>query len=531
MTLVYILLGLLVLAALYVVMTYNTLVKLRVRVSSAWSDIEVQMKRRYNLVPNLVETVKGYARHEAGTFEAVTRARNEAVANRGAPHEQAATENQLTGALRSLFALAENYPELKANTNFLDLQQQLAEIENNIQAARRYYNASVRDNNTKVDQFPSNMVAQKFGFTRSEFSSSTTRTARRANPSRSNSTEAAASFGTTTMKASLFSRSGVGTAFRALLVALLVTVVAAPAIAAGRERILNFDSEIWIHRDGSMHVRETIEVESAGEQIRHGIYRDFPTVYNSHGRRVVVPFDIEEVTRDGRKEPYHTQPQGNGVRVYFGDKNVYIHPGRHTYTLTYRTDRQLGYFGAVDELYWNVTGNGWRFPIERARAIVHLPEGARVRDHAGYTGREGERGQDYTYEPMNDGIVRFTTTRTLQPGEGLTIAVAWPAGFVERPTGARKTMYFIEDNAVAIAGGIGLGLLLFYYLYVWLKVGRDPEKGAIVPQYEPPASVTPAGARYVMQFGFDDKAFTAAVVNMAVKGFLTITRIRTRSTR
>ncbi len=169
MTLVYILLGLLVLAALYVVMTYNTLVKLRVRVSSAWSDIEVQMKRRYNLVPNLVETVKGYARHEAGTFEAVTRARNEAVANQGAPHEQAATENQLTGALRSLFALAENYPELKANTNFLDLQQQLAEIENNIQAARRYYNASVRDNNTKVDQFPSNMVAQKFGFTRSEF--------------------------------------------------------------------------------------------------------------------------------------------------------------------------------------------------------------------------------------------------------------------------------------------------------------------------------------------------------------------------
>ena len=324
------------------------------------------------------------------------------------------------------------------------------------------------------------------------------------------------------MTLSLLSRAGVRLIVRLLLAVLLTAVVAAPAGAAQRERILNFDSEIWIHRDGSMQVRETIEVESTGAQIKRGIYRDFPTLYNSRGRREVVPFDIEEITRDGRKEPYHTQPQGNGVRVYIGDKNVFIHPGLHTFTLTYRTDRQLGYFGSVDELYWNVTGNGWAFPIERARAIVHLPEGARVRDHAGYTGREGERGQDFAYDPLNDGIVRFTSTRTLNPGEGLTIAVAWPAGFVDRPSGAKKLGYFISDNAVGIGGGLGLILLLFYYLYVWRKVGRDPEKGAIVPQYEPPSGVTPAGARYVMEFGFDDKAFTAAVVNMAVKGSLKI---------
>jgi LemA protein len=169
MTFVYTLLGLVAAAVLYVIVTYNILVRLRVRVSGAWSDIDVQMKRRYNLVPNLVETVKGYAKHESGTFEAVTRARNEAVANQGAPHEQARTENQLTGALRSLFALAESYPELKANTNFLDLQKQLSEVEDHIQGARRYYNASVRDNNTKIDQFPSNLIAQRFGFEKSEF--------------------------------------------------------------------------------------------------------------------------------------------------------------------------------------------------------------------------------------------------------------------------------------------------------------------------------------------------------------------------
>ena len=169
MTLVYILLAVAAAVVLYVIVTYNLLVKLKVRVSEAWSDIEVQMKRRYNLIPNLVETVKGYAKHEAGTLEAVTQARSEAMANQGAPHDQAQSENMLTGALKSLFALAENYPDLKANTNFLDLQQQLAEVEDKIQAARRYYNGSVRDNNTKIDQFPSNIVAKQFGFIKAEF--------------------------------------------------------------------------------------------------------------------------------------------------------------------------------------------------------------------------------------------------------------------------------------------------------------------------------------------------------------------------
>lgn len=165
----YIVLGLVAAVTLYVIATYNGLVKLRVRVNGAWSDIEVQMKRRYNLIPNLVETVKGYARHEATTFENVTRARAEALSNEGTPGEQAHSEDMLTGALKSLFAVAEAYPELKANENFLSLQGDLAEVEEKIQAARRYYNGSVRDMNTKVDQFPSNLVAQAFNFIKAEF--------------------------------------------------------------------------------------------------------------------------------------------------------------------------------------------------------------------------------------------------------------------------------------------------------------------------------------------------------------------------
>ncbi len=127
------------------------------------------MKRRYNLIPNLVETVKGYAKHESGTLEKVVQARSAALANQGPPGDQARSENLLTGALKSLFALAENYPDLKANEGFLSLQNDLAEVEEKIQAARRYYNGSVRDNNTKVAQFPSNLVAGRFKFLKADF--------------------------------------------------------------------------------------------------------------------------------------------------------------------------------------------------------------------------------------------------------------------------------------------------------------------------------------------------------------------------
>ena len=165
----YIPIGLAVLVGLYVMVTYNALVSLRVRVNEAWSDISIQMKRRYNLVPNLIETIKGYAAHESGVFEAVTEARASALANEGSPEAQAKSENILSGALKSLFAVAEAYPDLKANENFLGLQSELSEIEDTIQAARRFYNGNVRLNNTKVAQFPSNIIANMFRFARGEF--------------------------------------------------------------------------------------------------------------------------------------------------------------------------------------------------------------------------------------------------------------------------------------------------------------------------------------------------------------------------
>ncbi|WP_022851561.1 LemA family protein [Limisalsivibrio acetivorans] len=147
---------------------YNKFVSLRNQSEAAWSDIDVQLKRRYDLIPNIVETVKGYASHEKDTFEEVTRARAEAMNAQGV-ERQAEAENMLTGALKSLFALSENYPELKANTNFLELQRTLQETEDSIQLARRYYNAVVRDFNTLTDTFPSVIIANMFSFTKLEY--------------------------------------------------------------------------------------------------------------------------------------------------------------------------------------------------------------------------------------------------------------------------------------------------------------------------------------------------------------------------
>ncbi len=168
MNITYIILGILILLLIALIGIYNSLVRKRNRVEEAWSDIEVQLKRRYDLIPNVVETVKGYAKHEKSLFENVTKARTQAM---GATtlEEHAKAENMLSNTLKSLFAVAENYPDLKANANFLDLQRELADTENKIQSARRFYNGNVRDYNITIESVPSNIIAGMFNFTKRDF--------------------------------------------------------------------------------------------------------------------------------------------------------------------------------------------------------------------------------------------------------------------------------------------------------------------------------------------------------------------------
>ena len=166
----WIIIGLIVLFVLWIIMIYNGLVALRQRVNQAFSDIDVQTKQRHDLIPNLVETVKGYAAHERGTLEAVVQARNAAVtAQAGGVAAQAAAENVLSGAFRQLFALSEAYPDLKANQNFQQLQTELSDIENKIAAARRFFNNAVQEYNTGIQQFPAVLMAGALGFTQKEF--------------------------------------------------------------------------------------------------------------------------------------------------------------------------------------------------------------------------------------------------------------------------------------------------------------------------------------------------------------------------
>ena len=166
---IYVILGAIAVVLLWGIGMYNSLIRTRQHVKESWSAIDTELKRRYDLIPNLVETVKGYATHESETLEAVIQARNNAVASTGSPGQQAQDENMLVGALRQLFAVVEAYPDLKANESFLHMQRELTVTEDRIQASRRFYNANVRALNTKTEVFPSNMIASMFGISQAEF--------------------------------------------------------------------------------------------------------------------------------------------------------------------------------------------------------------------------------------------------------------------------------------------------------------------------------------------------------------------------
>jgi LemA protein len=166
---VWILVGIVVVVLIAAVLSFNRFVRQQNLIDNSWSNIDTELKRRYDLIPNLVETVEGYATHERSTFEAVTAARNQAIADDGSPEHQAQTENALVGSLKSLLAVSEAYPDLKANTSFTDLQNQLVTTEDRIQAARRFYNNNVRDLNERVQSVPSNFIAKLGGFTTREY--------------------------------------------------------------------------------------------------------------------------------------------------------------------------------------------------------------------------------------------------------------------------------------------------------------------------------------------------------------------------
>jgi len=307
------------------------------------------------------------------------------------------------------------------------------------------------------------------------------------------------------------------------LVLLAVFLTAGLRPASADERILSFISDVRVHRDASLTVTETIKVRAERRSIKRGIVRDFPTTYrNRFGGAVRVGFEVEEVRRDGRVEPFRIKSTSGGKKIYIGQKQVFLRPGIYTYTIRYRTDRQVGFFKDFDELYWNATGTGWTFPIDYARAVIDLPPGAEIRQTAAYTGPFGAKGRDYRVSRESQNRVVFTTTRPLGVKEGLTVAVAWAKGLVMEPTREEKVAHFLRDNMSALVGLLWVLLTLGYYLVAWVQVGRDPASGVIIPLFTPPEGFSPAGVRYLWRLGFDDKTFTTEIVDLAVRGHVRI---------
>jgi uncharacterized membrane protein YgcG len=305
---------------------------------------------------------------------------------------------------------------------------------------------------------------------------------------------------------------------RAITLCILILLGLVNPVAA-REVIEKFTSNVIVNIDGSLSVEEVLSVNAEGREIRRGIFREFPTDYrNADGTTVRVGFDVVKVLRDGKPEKWSTESLSNGVRVRIGDVDIRISPGRHIYVISYHTIRQLGFFPEYDELYWNVTGVGWRFPIEKAEINITLPDGAIVKQRKFYTGYQGGKGSDARETSNAFRVFSAKTTRELAEGEGFTVAVAWQKGLVAPPTSNQQLRWWIADN-------LGYGLLaatllgaLLYFLTAWWRVGRDPSQGTIIPLFHPPEGLGPAGVRYIWKQKYDDRAFAAAMVGLAVKG-------------
>jgi uncharacterized membrane protein YgcG len=306
----------------------------------------------------------------------------------------------------------------------------------------------------------------------------------------------------------------------AALVVLFSMLVPAGAV----ERILDFISDATVERNGDLTVTETIAVQAEGNDIRRGITRDFPTTYHRRrdGSQIVIGFQVLSVTRDGNTEDFVLENMSNGVRVRIGNANRILNTGRHEYVIKYVTTRQIGFFPDFDELFWNATGNGSNFTIDRAEARITLPEAVPFRQSAFYTGPQDANGRDASVVEERPGRIVFRTTRPLPPRNGLTVAAAWQKGVVTPPSELQQARWWLTDNLAVPVAVLGLALVLFFYYYAWQRVGRDPPRGTVIPLFGPPTGMSAAATRYVSNLGFDQRCFTAAVVDCGVNGHIEI---------
>lgn len=305
---------------------------------------------------------------------------------------------------------------------------------------------------------------------------------------------------------------------------LLIIASFAQQKTNNRERIIRFHSDIIIDSTGRVQVTEHIKVYANGSSIKRGIVRRIPVNREDiSGKKVKVGIKVLAVLRDGKAEDYHEEII-NGLHViYMGNKNHILSPGKYEYAITYESYGHIGFFDDYDELYWNVTGNDWDFTIESASATIKLPGDAHSISTACYTGLIGSTKKDCVSLPK-DNIVLFESKSSLAESEGLTVAVSFPRDIVKRPPPPSKAeLLFLKYRKVGCIA-ISLIILGLFYFITWIRVGKDPEKPVVIPTFNPPNGWSPAIVRYLYKKKYDEKTFTAAILSMAVKRSLVISK-------
>lgn len=293
-------------------------------------------------------------------------------------------------------------------------------------------------------------------------------------------------------------------------------------IAQSSERILNFHSDIQVDTTSKITLTEKIKVQASNFDIKRGIYRTLPTKRNIQEKTFYVKYKIKSVKKDGIEEPYHTANENGNYVIYIGDKNKYLASGIYTYEIVLETYRQIGFFEDFDELYWNVTGNYWNFPIDNASATIHLPSGTEMLQNACYTGRYSSDAQNCQVNILSPTEIQWNA-KNLGIGEGLTVAVGFSKGIVKEPQipAVLKTQNL---SKILIGASVGLFLLL---VGLWIKFGRDPQKPVVIPEFEPPFDLSPAAMGFIKNGKYSHNLITASFVNLAVNGYLKITESQT----
>ncbi|MEP6342652.1 MAG: DUF2207 domain-containing protein [Maricaulaceae bacterium] len=298
----------------------------------------------------------------------------------------------------------------------------------------------------------------------------------------------------------------------------------------GGERILSYDVKIDVQKDADFIITERISVRSEGRAIRRGIFRDLPRFKLDEGTPIPYRYTLMSVTRNGNPEKFEESAEDNAERIRIGRANYFLPRGRHDYEIVYEVKNEVRYQDGFDEVYWNITGNYWAFPIDVARAEIIFPDGTSVLELNGYTGPFGATGKNYTARRLGNRAL-FETQTSLQSREGLSVSVTIPKGIIDPPSVEDiRWLWWAKNGALALLTLSLLGIFGYYYL-TWSRIGRDPAKQPVFPRYAPPKGYSAAGLHYVYNRGLKgNNALIATFISLSIAGFMRIDKPSKRKT-